>query len=89
MTSLRCVDDPWVRSLYPVCSGGKVNTLNCNIRYSYHKDEILRGIMSVTHVLAPPLGVTGCLSRETHKVLSTGASVQVGHKRVLQDFAES
>lgn len=76
-------------SLGELCSGGKVNILHCHIRYSYHKDEFLRGIMSLKYVLVPPSGVTGCLPREIHKVLSIGASNKVGHKWVLQDFAGS
>lgn len=92
MTSLRCVDNPWMSSLYPVCSGRKVNTLNYNTRYSYHKDEILRGITSLRHVLVPwstSLGVTGCLPRKIPKDLSTGASDKGGHEQVLWDFPES
>lgn len=38
--------------------------------------------------LVHPLGITGCLPRKIYKVLGTGASDKVGHKQVLQDFAE-
>lgn len=58
------------------------------IQHSSHRDYILTGIISLRHVLVHPVGTKGFLPRKIYKVLSTGASDKVGHKQVLQDFAE-